>query len=116
MVRIMLLCGRLVYVFLHIPNIAFLLGLYFKLSWRDGVELQHTSSSGRATSAQNTGESSDTFRHPVAGSAVKQAFVSSNARMKKDNDFQASVFRPRNAPVRVSVSGEWALQECRVCN
>jgi len=52
------------------------------------------------------------LRQPVAqGVGAKQAFVAANSRSRKE----AAVFPPfhsKNAPVKVSVTGEWALKEC----
>lgn len=86
-------------------------------SWQNEVELQPTSSLGRVTSAQNTDSSlADGLRQPVAqGVGSKQAFVAANSRSRKE----AAVFPPfhsKNAPVKVSVTGEWALKECEVLN
>ena len=83
------------------------------------MELQPTSSLGRVTAAQNTDSSLvDGLRHPVAeGTASKQAFTytTANARGKREaSSFPA--FHTKNAPVKVSVTGEWALKECEVLN
>ena len=58
----------------------------------------------------------DGLRHPVAeGSASRQAFTTANARGKREaSSFPA--FHAKNAPVKVSVTGEWALKECEVLN
>lgn len=85
-------------------------------SWNSDVELQPTSSQGKVTAAQNTDLSlPESLRHPVAqkaGVASKQAFTATNARSKRDaSAFPA--FHNKNAPVKVSVTGEWALKECQ---
>ncbi|XP_068720831.1 uncharacterized protein [Montipora capricornis] len=85
-------------------------------SWNSDVELQPTISQGKVTAAQNTDLSlPESLRHPVAqkaGVASKQAFTATNARSKRDaSAFPA--FHNKNAPVKVSVTGEWALKECQ---
>ena len=82
-------------------------------SWDNDIELQPTSSLGFATSAQNTSSNGkDSSRHVVAQTWLggsKQAF---NSSRKKDPS--ANFLSNKNAPVKVSVTGEWALQECEV--
>ena len=75
-------------------------------SWQNEVEMQPTSSLGRATAAQNTDslQENGPSRHPVA-QGTQQAFAAT---------FPA--FHSKNAPVKVSVTGEWALKECEVLN
>lgn len=88
-------------------------------SWNSDVELQPTISQGKVTAAQNTDLTlAESVRQPVAqgnGVASKQAFTITSTRSKKDaNSFPA--FHSKNAPVKVSVTGEWALKECQVVN
>ncbi|PFX19168.1 Neuron navigator 3 [Stylophora pistillata] len=81
-------------------------------SWQHEVEMQPTSSLARATAAQNTDshQESGLSRHPVA-QGTQQAFAAINPRGKKEaTTFPA--FHSKNAPVKVSVTGEWALKEC----
>ena len=90
---------------------------FLQQSWQNEVELQPISSQGRVTAAQNTDSSSvDGMRHPVAqGTASKQASTTANTRSRKEAaSFPA--FHSKNAPVKVSVTGEWALRECEVLN
>jgi hypothetical protein len=87
-----------------------------QLSWDNDIELQPTSSLGSATSAQNTSyNSKESSRHVVAQTWIgsKQAF-STSRKKDKDSSFATANFLSKNAPVKVSVSGEWALQECEV--
>lgn len=78
--------------------------------------MKTTSSSGFATSAENT-NFGDERRHSVANDTwpvTKQAFVKT-AKRKEEASFPASnVFQGKYAPFRVSVSGEWALKNCQV--
>ena len=88
-------------------------------SWQNEVELQPTSSLAKATSAQNTNShSGDASRHPVAQGAVssKQTFATANSRGRKLEATAFPAFHSKNAPVKVSVTGEWALKECEVHN
>ncbi|RMX38786.1 hypothetical protein pdam_00017686 [Pocillopora damicornis] len=81
-------------------------------SWQNEVEMQRTSSLGRATAAQNTDslQENGPSRHPVA-QGTQQAFAATIPRGKKEaTTFPA--FHSKNAPVKVSVTGEWALKEC----
>lgn len=85
-------------------------------SWQNEVEMQPTSSLGRATAAQNTDslQENGPSRHPVA-QGTQQAFPAIIPRGKKEaTTFPA--FHSKNAPVKVSVTGEWALKECEVLN
>ena len=88
-------------------------------SWQNEIEPQPTSSLAKVTAAQNTdSHQGDVSRHPVAQgttSSPKQAFTAANARGRKEaTAFPA--FHSKNAPVKVSVTGEWALKECEVLN
>lgn len=88
-------------------------------SWQNEVELQPTSSLARVTSEQNTSShSADVSRHPVAeGTAFsKQTFAAANPRGRKLEATAFPAFHSKNAPVKVSVTGEWALKECQVHN
>lgn len=82
-------------------------------SWQNEIELQPTSSLGKVTSAQNTDSNLvDGMRHPVAqGTASKQGFTTVNTRARKEAA-AFPVFHSKNAPMKVSVTGEWALKEC----
>lgn len=88
-------------------------------SWNSDVELQATISQGKVTAAQNTDlTSAESARQPVAqgnGVASKQAFTLTSTRSKKDAS-SFPTFHSKNAPVKVSVTGEWALKECQVVN
>ena len=90
--------------------------LFPQQSWQNDIELQTTSSVGKVTAAQNTDTNlGDAFRHHVANGTPKQAFAFDSTRARKEGAaFPA--FHSKNAPVKVSVSGEWALKECEVCN
>ena len=79
-----------------------------QLSWDNSLELQPTSSLGSVTAAQNTGPNSRESRQTWA---TKQAFTT----RKKEREPSFATILSKNAPVKVSVSGEWALQECEVC-
>ena len=93
--------------------------IYPQQSWNSDVELQPTSSQGNLTAAQNTDLGlPESLRHPVAqkaGVASKQAFTATNSRSKR-NASAFPAFHNKNAPVKFSVSGEWALKECQVVN
>ena len=94
------------------------LWLFPQQSWQNEVEMQPTSSQAKATAAQNTDlHQGDVFsRHPVAqGTTTKQAFTAASLRGKREaTTFPA--FHSKNAPVKFSVTGEWALKECEVHN
>lgn len=85
-------------------------------SWNSDVDLQATISQGNVTAAQNTDlTSAESARQPVAqgnGVASKQAFTLTSTRSKKDSS-SFPTFHSKNAPVKVSVTGEWALKECQ---
>ena len=102
---------------LHTRSSKLWLFYFTQQSWQNEIELQPTSSLGKVTSAQNTDSNLvDGMRHPVAqGTASKQAFTTVNTRARKEAA-AFPVFHSKNAPMKVSVTGEWALKECEVLN
>ncbi|XP_031575076.1 uncharacterized protein LOC116308736, partial [Actinia tenebrosa] len=85
-------------------------------SWDNDIELQPTSSLGSATSAQNTSyNGKDSSRHVVAQTWLGGSKEAFNPSRKKDKDSSfatANFLSNKNAPIKVTVTGEWALQEC----